>query len=118
MNNKGVSVIIGVILMVAVTVAIASTVYFYVSGMIGNYDDDSFDVEGNLTRVEKIVEDNGRVYYNLTFDFNESYIILQELNKNIWETGLYYYINLTPYWNHNNEYLLNSYIVILGEMED
>ena len=118
MNKKGVSVVIGVILMVAITVAIASTVYVYVSGMIGNYDGDSFDVEGNLTRVEKISIERGKIYYNITFDYNESYIILQELNENIWETGLYYYINLTPYWNHNNEYLLKSFTIILGEMEE
>ena len=34
-ENEGVSAVIGVILMVAITVAIAATVYVYVSGMIG-----------------------------------------------------------------------------------
>ncbi len=34
-DNEGVSAVIGVILMVAITVAIAATVYVYVSGMIG-----------------------------------------------------------------------------------
>ena len=34
-NEEGVSAVIGVILMVAITVAIAATVYVYVSGMIG-----------------------------------------------------------------------------------
>ena len=34
-KEAGVSAVIGVILMVAITVAIAATVYVYVSGMIG-----------------------------------------------------------------------------------
>jgi flagellin-like protein len=34
-EDEGVSAVIGVILMVAITVAIAATVYVYVSGMIG-----------------------------------------------------------------------------------
>jgi flagellin-like protein len=34
-GDEGVSAVIGVILMVAITVAIAATVYVYVSGMIG-----------------------------------------------------------------------------------
>ena len=34
-NEEGVSAVIGVILMVAITVAIAATVYVYVSGMVG-----------------------------------------------------------------------------------
>ena len=47
MNNKGVSAVIGVILMIAITVAIASTVYVYVSGMI-EYDEIEI-TEGNIT---------------------------------------------------------------------
>ncbi len=35
-NDEAVSAVIGVILMVAITVAIAATVYVYVSGMIGD----------------------------------------------------------------------------------
>ena len=34
-DERAVSAVIGVILMVAITVAIAATVYVYVSGMIG-----------------------------------------------------------------------------------
>ena len=34
-EEKAVSAVIGVILMVAITVAIAATVYVYVSGMLG-----------------------------------------------------------------------------------
>lgn len=36
MNNKGVSAVIGLILMVAITVAIACTVYVYVSDRLNN----------------------------------------------------------------------------------
>lgn len=38
-DNHGVSAVIGVILMVAITVAVASTVYVYVSGMFGGVKD-------------------------------------------------------------------------------
>jgi flagellin-like protein len=38
-DNRAVSAVIGVILMVAITVAIAATVYVYVSGMIGGAKD-------------------------------------------------------------------------------
>lgn len=34
-NQKAVSAVIGVILMVAITIAVATTVYFYISGVIG-----------------------------------------------------------------------------------
>jgi flagellin-like protein len=37
-NKKAVSAVIGVVLMVAITVAIAATVYFYVSTMINDLD--------------------------------------------------------------------------------
>ena len=47
MNKKGVSVVIGVILMIAITVAISSTVYVYVSGMI-QHDSEILE-EGNIT---------------------------------------------------------------------
>jgi len=34
-NQKAVSAVIGVILMVAITIAVATTVYFYITGVIG-----------------------------------------------------------------------------------
>ena len=39
MNNKGVSAVIGVILMVAITVAIAATVYVYITDSIYNEEE-------------------------------------------------------------------------------
>jgi len=44
-NEEGVSAVIGVILMVAITVAIAATVYVYVSGMIGGTPDKTPEVQ-------------------------------------------------------------------------
>lgn len=43
-ENEAVSAVIGVILMVAITVAIAATVYVYVSGMIGGGMDKAPDL--------------------------------------------------------------------------
>lgn len=47
MNKKGVSAVIGVILMVAITVAIAGTVYVYVSDIL--YDNEEINISGNIT---------------------------------------------------------------------
>jgi len=43
-DERAVSAVIGVILMVAITVAIAATVYVYVSGMIGGTKDQTANV--------------------------------------------------------------------------
>lgn len=43
-NEHAVSAVIGVILMVAITVAIAATVYVYVSGMIGGTQDQTANI--------------------------------------------------------------------------
>jgi flagellin-like protein len=42
--NRAVSAVIGIILMVAITVAIAATVYVYVSGMIGGAKNQSANI--------------------------------------------------------------------------
>ena len=44
-EEEAVSAVIGVILMVAITVAIAATVYVYVSGMIGGTPDKTPEVQ-------------------------------------------------------------------------
>ena len=44
-EEEGVSAVIGVILMVAITVAIAATVYVYVSGMIGGAPDKTPEIQ-------------------------------------------------------------------------
>ena len=54
-KNKGVSAVIGVILMVAITVAIAAVVYIYVSGMVNSYADEDeqiIDFAQNLNWTE------------------------------------------------------------------
>ena len=43
-DERAVSAVIGVILMVAITVAIAATVYVYVSGMIGGTKDQTANI--------------------------------------------------------------------------
>ena len=61
MDNKGVSAVIGIILMVAMTVAIAATVYVYV---VSDGFDDIEQTSGNIT--EKFREGNQHV---LTYHF-------------------------------------------------
>ncbi len=46
-EEEAVSAVIGVILMVAITVAIAATVYVYVSGMLGGVDTKTPDLDFN-----------------------------------------------------------------------
>lgn len=76
MNNKGVSAVIGVILMIAITVAIASVVYVYVSGMMYN----------TSPRYEYVVEGEVDYIYSRGLDNNTviitnkmSYIVSNDL---------------------------------------
>jgi flagellin-like protein len=59
-NDEAVSAVIGVILMVAITVAIAATVYVYVSGMMGS---PSTEAENASVVVRA---ENGRIKITLT----------------------------------------------------
>jgi len=52
-KEKAVSAVIGVILMVAITVAIAATVYVYVSGMIGTGAEKTPDMSFNQNSADK-----------------------------------------------------------------
>jgi flagellin-like protein len=56
-NEEGVSAVIGVILMVAITVAIAATVYVYVSGMIGGNVESGPSISWNadLSQLELLI---------------------------------------------------------------
>ena len=62
-NEEAVSAVIGVILMVAITVAIAATVYVYVSGMIGggltSTENASVTVTGTNTRIKILLTKGG-----------------------------------------------------------
>ena len=57
-DGEAVSAVIGVILMVAITVAIAATVYVYVSGMLGGGPSSSATVSlvqtGNYVSIQKV----------------------------------------------------------------
>jgi len=59
-NEEAVSAVIGVILMVAITVAIAATVYVYVSGMMGS---PSAEAENASVMVKS---ENGKIKITLT----------------------------------------------------
>lgn len=79
-KKKGVSAVIGVILMVAITVAIAATVYIYVSQY---YEEERLTVEGTVQSVVEwgiyddpsCAECNDTIY-NITLDDNESYLMM------------------------------------------
>jgi flagellin-like protein len=62
-NDEAVSAVIGVILMVAITVAIAATVYVYVSGMLGGGPQSAATVsmvqQGSAVLIQKV--ENGPV---------------------------------------------------------
>jgi len=98
-RNKGVSAVIGVILMVAITVAIAGTVYFYVTTLLVKDDLLEYDVhkniEGNLTEITYSYANNDIDYF-LTFDNNKTYFIYDNFG---WELENYY--SLTIYTNSN-----------------
>jgi len=97
-RNKGVSAVIGVILMVALTVAIAGTVYFYVTEILPKYEkeyDVHKNIEGNLTEITYSYANNDIDYF-LTFDSNKTYFIYDNFG---WELENYY--SLTIYTNSN-----------------
>lgn len=68
-KDAGVSAVIGVILMVAITVAIAATVYVYVSGMLEPEDTELY-IEGTVMTVAEsgTYNDNATIIYNITLD--------------------------------------------------
>jgi flagellin-like protein len=73
-NERAVSAVIGVILMVAITVAIAATVYVYVSGMIGGTQTKApnmaFNKETTPTKKLTVVSaDNGLTWNNYIATF-------------------------------------------------
>ena len=94
MNKKAVSAVIGVILMVAITVAIAATVYVYVKGNIGNrapYWD--VKVSGNVTKVVEYYYNENNIVYNITLDYNNSFFTIEN-QKIDWVLGQWYTIML------------------------
>ncbi len=73
-NDEAVSAVIGVILMVAITVAIAATVYVYVSGMVGTgskqTENASVTVTGTNGQIKILLTKGGEgaPYVNTTGD--------------------------------------------------
>ena len=65
MNNKGVGAVIGVILMVAITVAIATATYLWIDNMIGESEVQE-EFSGNIT--EKFRTGSDYVYYHFVID--------------------------------------------------
>ena len=78
MDNKGVSASIGMILMIAITVAIAAIVYIYVDSIyvdsiLKEPKTEHIFISGNVTKIEKIY--SGDIDYRITFDYNNTYLI-------------------------------------------
>lgn len=77
-NKRAVSAVIGVILMTAITVAIAATVYVYVTGLYEVEDHPELSVEGTVTSVVNYTW--SAVYkttvYNITLDDEDTYQML------------------------------------------
>ena len=112
MDNKGVGAVIGIILMFAITVAIAGTVYIYIDGVLKEPKTENIFVYGNVTKIEKIYGDGG-IDYRITFDYNNTYLIG---NENFdWEIGQYYNMSL---WRSEylNKWLIKEYILLVEEI--
>ena len=91
MNNKCVSAVIGVILMVAIVVAIAGTVFLYVSSMI--HDESSKEyISGYLTDIYHVTESK----FCVTLD-NDSYFVSFDKDKDEYYSftvGNYYWFRI------------------------
>lgn len=119
MNDKsglGVSAVIGVILMIAITVAIAGTVYVYVSGFhtvrVNVDSDDNVIIMGNVTKIKKFYNNN-LVSFRVWFDYNISYCI----NGNFdWKLGRFYELYLV---RDSSDYCydIHSCAFVVGELE-
>jgi archaeal type IV pilus assembly protein PilA len=86
-DERAVSAVIGVILMVAITVAIAATVYVYVSGMIGGTQKQTPSVscttDSSLNRIMVAASDNNVKWSDIVIT-NDSGVTL---NWNIYTGG-------------------------------
>ena len=78
MENKGVSAILGVILMVCIVVAIAAIVYVYVEGLRTEQDEPELTVEGTVTSVVNAGPDTtwNATVYNITLDNENTHQML------------------------------------------
>lgn len=108
--KEAVPAVIGVILMVAITVAIVATVYVYVAGVVSeDYGEIYLDVAGNTTMITMQLN-YGDVDYVVTFDYNHTYRI--EDDDFDWELGKFY--NMTLY---TDKYIADWIIYRYSETE-
>lgn len=107
MKNKGVSAIIGVILMVAITVAIAATVYVYVENLMQEQEEEpELYVEGTVLFVENLGTSPtlNTTVYNITLDDGNSYSMLFRTEEAVVPPAgvtlrFYYEIVLSDYYD-------------------
>ena len=111
MNNKAASEVIGVILMIAITIAIAATVYVYVSAKMSESNIEHRSVSGNVTKIVTIYS-NVDIDYNITFDYNNSFYINDDPFE--WKLGEYYSLELYRYYD---EWHIDSIIITTEELE-
>jgi len=91
-DERAVSAVIGVILMVAITVAIAATVYVYVSGMIGGGADKAPDMAFNKqttpdTKVLLVSADPGMQWDDFTITYSSSLTGVRLNGVTAWASG-------------------------------
>ena len=113
MNNKGISAVVGVILMVAITVAIATTVYVYVSDVAVDHKN-TIEINEVLTNISieyKYTDYKRLEYCHLTFG-NDTYRL--QNNDFKWIVGNTYNIKL-DYNDYYDYYTLKSYQVVVNE---
>lgn len=104
MNNKGVSAVIGIILMTTLTVAIAATVFYYVN-VISDSDKTFSTIEGNCTTFEYSND-----VYTVTFDSGETIKFFDGQGIN-WQIGNYYNLSI---WTREyfRAWYIDEYIVV------
>ena len=101
-EKEAVSAVIGVILMVAITVAIAATVYVYVSGMLGPQTDEtesaSVTIEGKKGYIRLTLTKVGDNYPTAGYATTDCAIFVDGTKitpANAWESGMPIYIEAT-----------------------
>ena len=93
-EDEAVSAVIGVILMVAITVAIAATVYVYVSGMIGfeskKAENASVTAQGVDGNIKLILAQQGQNYPTTGYAATDVSIFIDGVKvvpQGVWEVG-------------------------------
>jgi len=98
MNKLGISAVFGVILMVAMVIAIASTVYVYITGMIYPNNEDCFS--GQIIDKFRGIDYNN-VYYYFTVE-NETCNCKQTIKDIQVNETIFYNYEIGNYYNCND----------------